>query len=95
LHIPAKTDDYPVLSSMIGDTLNQAHLLNHWEEVLRLGTSIRQGTVTASLMLKKLGSYPRQNGLALALRKWEESSGRSSCWNGCKTRSCGAAFRSD
>ncbi|MBS1213130.1 MAG: transposase [Proteobacteria bacterium] len=69
LHIPAKTDDYPVLSSMIGDTLNQAHLLNHWEEVLRLGTSIRQGTVTASLMLKKLGSYPRQNGLALALRE--------------------------
>ena len=31
--------------------------------------SIRQGTVTASLMLRKLGSYPRQNGLALALRE--------------------------
>ncbi len=32
-------------------------------------TSIRQGTVTASLMLRKLGSYPRQNGLAVALRE--------------------------
>ena len=31
--------------------------------------SIQQGTVTASLMLRKLGSYPRQNGLALALRE--------------------------
>ena len=36
---------------------------------LRLATSIKQGTVTASLMLRKLGSYPRQNGLAVALRE--------------------------
>ncbi|MGC6746961.1 Tn3 family transposase [Escherichia coli] len=28
-----------------------------------------RGTVTASLMLRKLGSYPRQNGLAVALRE--------------------------
>ncbi|HBJ0117908.1 TPA: Tn3 family transposase [Escherichia coli] len=34
-----------------------------------LATSIKQGTVTASLMLRKLGSYPRQNGLAVALRE--------------------------
>ena len=38
-------------------------------DILRLATSIKQGTVTASLMLRKLGSYPRQNGLALALRE--------------------------
>src|SRR5438270_113581 len=30
---------------------------------------VQQGTVTASLMLRKLGSYPRQNGLAVALRE--------------------------
>jgi TnpA family transposase len=30
---------------------------------------IQQGTVTASLILRKLGSYPRQNSLALALRE--------------------------
>ena len=41
----------------------------HWDEILRLVTSIKQGTVTASLMLRKLGSYPRQNGLAVALRE--------------------------
>ena len=39
------------------------------QEYLRLVTSIKQGTVTASLMLRKLASYPRQNGLALALRE--------------------------
>ena len=69
LHIPGKADGYPALDGLFGDTINQAHLSDHWDEVLRLATSIRQGSVTASLMLKKLGSYPRQNGLALALRE--------------------------
>jgi TnpA family transposase len=35
----------------------------------RLATSIKRGTVTASLILRKLGAYPRQNSLALALRE--------------------------
>jgi hypothetical protein len=30
-------------------------------EILRLAASIKQGTVMASLMLRKLGSYPRRN----------------------------------
>ena len=30
---------------------------------------MRTGVVSASLMLKRLGAYPRQNGLALALRE--------------------------
>jgi Tn3 transposase DDE domain len=34
-----------------------------------LATSIRHGTVTASLVLRKLASYPRQNGLAWGLRE--------------------------
>ena len=69
LYLPGKEGSYPALDGLIGGTINQAHLLTHWDEILRLATSIRQGTVTASLMLRKLGSYPRQNGLALALRE--------------------------
>lgn len=53
---------------MIGGTVNIKHVRAHWNEILRLAASIKQGTVTASLMLRKLGSYPRQNGLAVALR---------------------------
>ena len=45
------------------------HIRAHWDDILRLAASIKQGTVTASLMLRKLGSYPRQNGLAVALRE--------------------------
>lgn len=60
---------YDALKPMIGGTLNIKHVRTHWDEILRLATSIKQGTVTASLMLRKLGSYPRQNGLAVALRE--------------------------
>ncbi|KWZ58309.1 hypothetical protein WK57_17415 [Burkholderia ubonensis] len=69
LYVPGSGKDYPALAAMIGDTYNKQHIQRSWDEVLRPATSIRQGTVTASLMLRKLGSYPRQNGLALALRE--------------------------
>jgi len=41
----------------------------HWQDVLRLAASVRTGTASASLLLKRLSAYPRQNGLALALRE--------------------------
>ncbi len=56
-------------ASLIGGNINVKHIRAHWDEILRLAASIKQGTVTASLMLRKLGSYPRQNGLAVALRE--------------------------
>ncbi|WP_075790977.1 Tn3 family transposase [Massilia putida] len=69
LYVPGKVSDHPALRSMIGGSLNIKHLRAHWDDVLRLAASIKHGTVTASLMLRKLGSYPRQNGLAIALRE--------------------------
>lgn len=59
---------YEVLQPLLGGTLNVRHILAYWKENLRLATAIKQGTVMASLMLRKLGSYPRQNGLTVALR---------------------------
>ena len=41
----------------------------NYEDVLRLAHSIREGTVSASLIMGKLGSYSRQNSLATSLRK--------------------------
>lgn len=69
LYVPGKPSAYPELQAMIGGTLNIKAIRAHWDEILRLATSIKQGTVTASLMVRKLGSYPRQNGLAVALRE--------------------------
>ena len=70
LFIPKGDSTYDALKPMISsDRLNIKQIRAHWDEILRLSTSIKQGTVTASLMLRKLGSYPRQNGLAVALRE--------------------------
>lgn len=69
LYIPEKKTSYTAINTLIGGTINMKHIRAHWDEILRLAASIKQGTVTASLMLRKLGSYPRQNGLAIALRE--------------------------
>ena len=69
LYTAEKAKRYPSLQPFIGGTINLKQLLAHWSEILRLGCSIRMGTVTSSLILRKLASYPRQNALALALRE--------------------------
>ena len=69
LYLPDDPKNYPALSNFLGEKINQKIILTQWDEFLRLTTSIKQGSVTASLMLRKLASYPRQNGLALALRE--------------------------
>lgn len=69
LYVHGDAKAYPTLSGLIGGPIQVKHIRTHWDEILRLVASIKQGTVTASLMLRKLGSYPRQNGLAVALRE--------------------------
>ena len=64
---PAST--WPNLEPFIAGRIDEDLIRAHWDDLLRLATSIRTGVVSASLMLKRLGSYPRQNGLALALRE--------------------------
>lgn len=59
---------YPTLQPLIRGTIDLKRLATYWDDILRFGASIQQGTVTASLILRKLAAYPRQNGLALALR---------------------------
>lgn len=69
LYVPDQPKNYPALAIFIGEKIKTKLILAQWPEILRLRTSIKQGTVTASLMLRKLASYPRQNSLALALRE--------------------------
>ena len=69
IYIPKGDASYDPLKSIIGGKINLKIIEEQWDEILRLAASIKKGTVTASLMLRKLGSYPRQNGLAMALRE--------------------------
>ncbi|MET4001667.1 MULTISPECIES: Tn3 family transposase [Arthrobacter] len=69
LYTPTNDPGLSTLTPLIGGTINTKTITAHWDEILRLATSIKTGTVTASLMMRKLGAYPRQNGLATALRE--------------------------
>ena len=71
LHLPPDLTLDPLLDPMVdaAHPVDVAHIARHWEELQRMAVSIRSGTVTASTMLKRLSAYPRQNGLAVALRE--------------------------
>jgi TnpA family transposase len=64
-----KAPAYPTLEPLIAGRINVALIRAHWAEILRVAASIRTGTVTASLIMRQLASYPRQNGVAAALRE--------------------------
>lgn len=60
---------WPTLEPLFGERIKTHEIEAQWEDILRLSSSIRLGTVTASLIIRKLASYPRQNRLALAMRE--------------------------
>ena len=64
---PAST--WPALTPFIAGKPDDKLIAAQWDDVLRMAASVRTGTISASLLLKRLGAYPRQNGLALALRE--------------------------
>ena len=64
-----RPSNYPTLEPLIAARINVALIRAHWTDVLRVAASIRTGTVTASLIMRQLASYPRQNGVAAALRE--------------------------
>lgn len=66
---PKQLKNYTTLQALIGEEVNVQRIKNHWDDILRLAASIQHGTASASLLLRKLSHYPRQNGLALALRE--------------------------
>jgi TnpA family transposase len=69
LYVLDRTADYGCLEPLIAGPV-RIHLVEEgWDELLRLAASVRRGAVAPSVMLKKLAAYPRQNGLAKALRE--------------------------
>ena len=69
LHLMGHEKQWPLLAAVLGERVKVHEVQAQWEDILRLASSIRLGSVTASLMIGKLAAYPRQNRLALALRE--------------------------
>lgn len=60
-------DDYGKVNSLIKDRIDTQLIEDNWNEILRAAASIRHGTTSASLLMRKLAAYPNQNQLAKAL----------------------------
>lgn len=57
------------IDNLLKGKINEKVIRDNFDEVLRLSHSIREGKVTSSLILSKIGSYSRQNSIATALRE--------------------------
>lgn len=69
LHLFRNARPGPAIAPLAAQAIDEQLIASHWEDIVRLATSIRTGVTSASTMLERLGSYPRANGLALALRE--------------------------
>ncbi|MDQ0495290.1 TnpA family transposase [Paenibacillus brasilensis] len=64
-----QSNNYPKLEAMLRGRINTKLIMDNYDDVLQLAHSIREGKVSGSLIMGKLGSYARQNKVATALRE--------------------------
>lgn len=95
IYVPGKPGDWPNLIPLIGGALNAKLMEHQFDEVMRLTASIKQWTVTASLILRKLAAYPRQTA-------WPPGCGNTVDWsepcslsNGFAIQRCGVVSLAD
>ncbi|MCM3715488.1 Tn3 family transposase [Alkalihalobacillus oceani] len=62
-------NEFPKLENILRGRINTKIIQENFDDVLRVAHSIREGKVSGSLIMGKLGSYARQNKLAITLRE--------------------------
>ena len=60
-------DDFGKVNTLFKGRIDTKLIEDNWNDILRAAASIRHGTTSASLLMRKLASYPKQNQLAKAL----------------------------
>jgi TnpA family transposase len=61
---------YPKLKAHVQDLIQEARIIDDWDEMLRLTGSIKTGWVTASLIVQKLQAFPRKHPLMRSLQEY-------------------------
>ena len=64
-----KPAEYDSMKPLLGGRIHERTIRQNWDEVARLITSLREGTVNPSLLVGKLAGHPRQNHLFVAMRE--------------------------
>ncbi len=67
LYLVDEVGEYGSLNTLPFGQINAKLITEQWDEIRRVALSIRHGTVSASLLMRKLAAYPRQNRVARAL----------------------------
>jgi TnpA family transposase len=67
LYLVDEVGEYGLLNSLLFGQVKSKLIIEQWDEIRRVASSIRHGTVSASLLMRKLAAYPRQNQVARAL----------------------------
>jgi TnpA family transposase len=69
LYTISSPNDFPDIKGILQGKINTNVIKDNFDDVLRLAHSIREGRVSGSLIMGKLGSYARKNKIATALRE--------------------------
>jgi len=63
LYRPSKDAKYEHIDELFTDTIDWDVISTHWPDLLRVVISIKMGRVSASSILRRLGTYSRKNSL--------------------------------
>ena len=69
LYRPDNTNKYKHIDEIFSDTINWDLIEKYFPDMLRVALSIKDGKITPSTILKKLGTYSRKNKLYQAFRE--------------------------
>lgn len=69
LYKPYETSSYRHIGELFTDTIDWNLIEENFPSMLRVALSIKEGKITPSTILKKLGTYSRKNKLYLAFRE--------------------------
>jgi len=69
LYRPGKEDRYEHIDDLFKDTIDWDLIATHLPDMLRVVLSIQAGRITASAILRRLGTYSRKNKLYQAFRE--------------------------
>jgi TnpA family transposase len=68
-HRPDRAVRYQHIDALFGAEIDWALIATHWRDMLQVVLSIQAGSVMPSMLLRKLGSFNRQNRLYRAFRE--------------------------
>ncbi len=66
---PSKEARYAHIDELFSESINWEVIETHLPDMLRVVLSIKAGRITASTLLRKLGTYSRKNKLYVAMRE--------------------------